>query len=76
MTDPMRLAETVRAACLQAALDAFEDAGISGLCMEGRWELAVQAIRTLDLGPLVAQSQGDAPGAPSPASRAAGDPDA
>jgi len=54
MTDPVQIAERVRAACLQAALDAFEDAGISGLCLEGRWEIAVQAIRTLDLAPLMA----------------------
>ena len=49
MTDRLALAEQVRAACLQAALDAYERAGIAGLCGEGRWELAIQAIRTLDL---------------------------
>ena len=35
------------------AVDAFEEAGISGLCLEGRWEMAVQATRTLDLRLLV-----------------------
>lgn len=45
----LETAEAVRAACLRAALEAYEDAGIRGLCGEGRWELAVQAIRTLDL---------------------------
>ena len=44
-----RLAEAVKSACLQAALDAYEQAGMSGLCGEGRWEIAVQAIRNLDL---------------------------
>jgi hypothetical protein len=53
MTDRLALAEQIRAACLQAALDAYEQAGIAGLCGEGRWELAVQAIRTLDLAPLL-----------------------
>jgi hypothetical protein len=53
MTDRPALAERVRSACLQAALDAYERAGIAGLCGEGRWELAVQAIRTLDLAPLL-----------------------
>jgi hypothetical protein len=53
MTDRLALAERVRAACLPAALDAYEQAGISGLCGEGRWELAVQAIRTLDLARLL-----------------------
>jgi hypothetical protein len=43
------LAETVRAACLDAALLAYEDAGIRGLCAEGRWEAALAAIRHLDL---------------------------
>jgi len=53
MSRERELAESVRQACLAAALDAYESAGISGLCGEGRWELAVQAIRCLDLGPLI-----------------------
>ena len=53
MPTQLETAEAVRAACLRAALEAYEDAGIRGLCGEGRWELAVQAIRTLDLGSLV-----------------------
>jgi hypothetical protein len=51
--DRLSLAEQVRSACLQAALDAYEQAGIAGLCGEGRWELAVQAIRTLDLARVI-----------------------
>ena len=43
------LPEAVRAACLAAAVAAYEDAGIQGLCPEGRWEAAVAAIRRLDL---------------------------
>jgi hypothetical protein len=46
------LAELVRQACIDAALEAYESGGISGLCAEGRWELAIQAIRCLDLRPL------------------------
>lgn len=53
MTDRRALAEQVRAACLEAALAAYEQAGIAGLCGEGRWELAIQAIRTLDLARLL-----------------------
>ncbi len=53
MTDALELAELVRSACLKAALHAYEQAGMSGLCGEGRWELAVQAIRTLDLSQLL-----------------------
>jgi len=45
-------AESVRAACLDAALQAYEDAGIRGLCADGRWEAALAAIRQLDLSVL------------------------
>ena len=55
------LAESVRRACIEAALDAYESAGISGLCAEGRWELAIQAMRCLELGPLIGDAgAGDA----------------
>jgi hypothetical protein len=53
MSNQMELAETIREACLRAALDAYEAAGISGLCTDGRWEIAVQALRHLDLRPIV-----------------------
>jgi len=43
------LAKRVREACLEAIIQAYEDAGIQGLCAEGRWEIAVGALRTLDL---------------------------
>lgn len=50
MSDPeKRIAEAVRAACWTAARKAYEDAGISGLCEEGRWECALDAIRSLDI---------------------------
>jgi hypothetical protein len=50
------LAETVRAACVDAALLAYEDAGIRGLCAEGRWEAALAAIRHLDLSSVLASA--------------------
>jgi pentatricopeptide repeat protein len=53
--DRKRLAEAVRQACIAAALEAHEQAGISGLCQEGRWEDAVEAIRSLDLDGVLAQ---------------------
>lgn len=56
MTRPgIELAERVRRACLEAAQDAYEDAGLQGLCAEGRWECALEAIRRLALGPLMPQ---------------------
>ena len=61
MSSQFQFAEAVRQACLRAALDAYESAGISGLCQEGRWELAVQAIRGLDLRRIIEQTQGATP---------------
>ena len=49
MTDPRQLAEAVRAACIQAALDAYEEGGVLGLCAEGRWEYAISTLRQLDV---------------------------
>jgi hypothetical protein len=42
--------EAVRAACVDAALQAYEDAALQGLCAEGCWEAAVGAMRSLDVG--------------------------
>jgi hypothetical protein len=47
------LAKRIRDACIEAVLQAYEDAGIQGLCAEGRWEAAVDALRTIELGPLL-----------------------
>ena len=44
--DMSGLAERVRAACVETALKAYEEAGVQGLCAEGRWEVAVSAMRT------------------------------
>ncbi|HEX7029481.1 MAG TPA: acetyltransferase [Gammaproteobacteria bacterium] len=51
MTDDTRkhLKEQVRAACLKAARDAYDDALARGLCAEGALEAALGAIETLDL---------------------------
>ena len=53
MEEALRIAQAVRGACLVATLQAYEDAGLSGLCHEGRWECAVDALRALDLQALV-----------------------
>lgn len=57
------LVAAVRQACIAAAIAAYEDAGMSGLCAEGRWELALDAMRHVDLGPLLPPA---APKAPEP----------
>ena len=53
MSEEQRLAEAVRAACIKAALDAYEDGGILGLCAEGRWEYAISAMQQLDVAVIV-----------------------
>lgn len=44
-----RLAARIRDRCREAAVQAYDDAGVQGLCAEGRWEAAVGAIETVDL---------------------------
>lgn len=46
-------AKRVRRACVDAAVQAYEDAGVQGLCAEGRWEAAVSAMKTVELTPLL-----------------------
>ena len=47
------LAKRIRDACLEALLQAYEDAGVQGLCAEGCWEVAVGALKTVELAPLL-----------------------
>lgn len=47
------IAKGIRDTCIETALQAYEDAGIHGLCAEGRWEAAVGALKTVDLTPLL-----------------------
>ena len=51
----VQIAETIRAACIKAALAGYEDAGMHGLCHEGAWECAIDAMRALDVKVLLAQ---------------------
>jgi hypothetical protein len=58
-----RIAEATRQACIEAALAAYEEAGVLGLCAEGRWEAAVSAMRALALDTAAAhrREQGQGP---------------
>jgi hypothetical protein len=47
------LAQAVRDACVRAAIDGYEQGGLSGLCAEGRFDMAIDAIRSLHLGRMV-----------------------
>jgi len=69
--DPLQLAAAVRNACVLAALDGYERAQIAGLCQEGAWEAAVDAMRMLDLSALLEAGSDPAenpPPRPGPAS--------
>lgn len=65
LSEPHQLAETIRAACIQAALDGYEDASMSGLCHEGAWELAIDAIRSLNIEAILEQMATDLRDSPS-----------
>lgn len=49
MLNEQQLAEAVRAACIKAALAAYEEGGVLGLCAEGRWEYAISAMQQLNM---------------------------
>jgi len=51
--DRAALAERVRTAVVEAALAAYEEAGMQGLCGEGRFDYAIDRARHVDLGPLL-----------------------
>lgn len=49
----LELAEAVRDACREAVAEAWEDAGVQGLCAEGRCEVAIGAIERIALKSIV-----------------------
>ncbi len=48
-----QVAEAIRVACLRAAQQGYERAAADGLCDEGALEVALDAIRSLDLEDLL-----------------------
>ena len=61
-----RLAETIQQACIEAALQGYENAAISGLCHEGAWEAAISAIRMVDVDAVIRELEtGDQPASSS-----------
>lgn len=49
----LALAQRVRTAVLEAMLAAYEEAGMAGLCGEGRFDYAIDRARHVDLGPVL-----------------------
>jgi hypothetical protein len=48
-----KVAEAVIKACREALVAAYEDAGTSGLCAEGRWEMALDSLRSINLSQII-----------------------
>ncbi len=51
--DAQRIAEAVRQACAETLLAAYEGARMDGLCHEGAWEIALNALQTMKLDPIL-----------------------
>jgi hypothetical protein len=49
------LASALRDRCFSAALAAYEDASIDGLCHDGAWECALEAMQAIDLEKIVSK---------------------
>jgi hypothetical protein len=49
------IAEATQRTLVAVALQAYEEAGLSGLCGEGRWEVALGAIRNYDVRNIIVQ---------------------
>lgn len=47
------LAEKIRSAYLETTVNAYEDAAANGLCAQGAWECAVDALRQLEITDLL-----------------------
>lgn len=60
----LQLAERIREACIAAALNGYEDAAMSGLCSEGALEVAISAMRRIDIPALLVGA--DKPAAAKP----------
>ena len=48
-----KIAEEVIKACRETLVAAYEDAGTSGLCAEGRWEMALDSLRLINLSKII-----------------------
>ena len=45
----IEIANSIKQACIDAALEGYKTAAMSGLCCEGAWEAAVSAMQMLDV---------------------------
>lgn len=54
-----QLTQLVRETCISVAITYFEDARTDGMCAEGAWEVAIAAMRKIDLEKIVQQLEED-----------------
>ena len=47
------IAEAVIKECRASLVAAYEEAGMSGLCAEGRWEMALDSLRSIKLSKII-----------------------
>lgn len=71
--NPEELARRVRATCLESAKQAYEDAGVQGLCAEGRWEAALSAIEAIDVRTILGEIESPSGAHATQSQPAAGD---
>jgi len=45
----LNTADLIRKECIKAAIEAYETATQDGVCHEGAWECAIDAMRSIDL---------------------------
>ena len=50
-----KVIEDFRNFFIEAAIEKYEDASIAGLCAEGAWEAAIDAVRNLDLNQILTE---------------------
>lgn len=51
-----KIAKTLLEECRKVLTENYESAGIRGLCHEGRWEIALESLKTLDVPSVVEKS--------------------
>lgn len=49
------LVTAIRDSCFSAAAAAYEDASVDGLCHDGAWECALEAMRAIDFESVIAK---------------------
>ena len=63
--DLEKFANRIKDDCVKTLIEAYEDAGLQGLCAEGRWEAGLGALRAFDVARIVRDFQNTSEKAPS-----------